>query len=654
MAVDGDPATAWAVADRFNPIGQRIEVSGDLTNLSLLQSQQSGASRMISSVRLDFDNGSSGVVELDDRSLTGSGQPMDVPAGATFVAITITAVAPRPGATDPGPSAVGFAELGLGAHTEVVSLPGDTTGISPTTPLAIVLTRLRTDPLNRWRSDPEPRTIRAFALASDRDLAATFTLHRNDRASDEVLNRLAGVETATSNRRLTGDPGSTAAHAIDGNPTTAWTSPFSDVVGSTLSIPLVATEATSSLELTQPLDESHSVITRVTVTLGDAVSTVDVPAPDGDGRSTITFPAANAAQMSLAIADIAPRTTVDRRYAETTVLPVAITELATPSIAAPRPAATQAECRSDLVEIDGVPVPISVDLQTISSLLSGDAVDVQPCDSPSIALASGPHRLTTAAGSTTGIDVDRIVLSDARPDGIATAANPPTVSVDRTRTTRTATVTNCPTGCWLILGEGYNDGWKATVADLDLGAPRQISGGFNGWRLPASDAPVTVTMTWTPQRTMWIGMALAALSVVACAVLIWRDKAKTDVRVPAAPVMDWPSVPVGRRRSLIAAGTMVVAAGLVISPTYAVVAAVVGLAVVVLRRTLVAGLAALALIASLAALILRRQIRYRLAANPSWPAAFDDLHRFGLLVVVLLLACTIVDDCPRDQPEQVA
>jgi hypothetical protein len=99
---------------------------------------------------------------------------------------------------------------------------------------------------------------------------------------------------------------------------------------------------------------------------------------------------------------------------------------------------------------------------------------------------------------------------------------------------------------------------------------------------------------------------------------------------------------------------MVVAAGLVISPTYAVVAAVVGLAVVVLRRTLVAGLAALALIASLAALILRRQIRYRLAANPSWPAAFDDLHRFGLLVVVLLLACTIVDDCPRDQPEQVA
>ncbi len=533
MAVDGDPATAWAVADRFNPIGQRIEVSGDLANLSLLQSQQSGASRMISTVRLDFDNAGSDVVELDDRSLTGSGQPIDVPSGATFVAITITAVAPRPGATDPGPSAVGFAELGLGAHTEVVSLPRDTTGISPATPLAIVLTRLRTDPLNRWRSDPEPRTIREFALASDRDLAATFTLRRNDRASDEVLNHLAGIETATSNRRLTGDPGSTAAHAIDGDPTTAWTSPFSDVVGSTLSIPLVPSEATSSLDLTQPLDDSHSLITQVTVTVGDAASTVDVSPPDSNGRSTISFPAANATEMSLTVADIAPRTTVDRRYAETTVLPVAITELETPSIAAPRPTAAQPECRSDLVEIDGVPVPISVDQATMSSLLSGDAVDVQPCDSPSLALGAGPHRLTTAAGLTTGIDVDRIVLSDTNPaatTATATTATGPMVSVDRTRTTRTATVTQCPTGCWLILGEGYNDGWKATAAGLDLGAPRQISGGFNGWRLPASDDPVTVTMSWTPQRTMWIGMALAVLAVVACGVLIWRDKAKADAR----------------------------------------------------------------------------------------------------------------------------
>ncbi len=292
MAVDGDPATAWLVADRFNPIGQAIEVTGDVSNLSLLQSQQPGASRMISSVRLDFDGAPSQVVDLDDTSLHDAGQRVDVPAGSRFARITITGVATRPGGTDPGPSAVGFAELGLGTHDEVVTVPSDTTGIAADTPLAIVLTRLRTDPLNRWRSDPEPRLVRDFTLGSARDLAPTFTLRRNARASDEMLNGLAGVVTATSNRRLTGDPGSTAAHAVDGDLTTAWTSPFSDVVGSTLTVPLDPTVTTSELVLTQPVDEQHSTITRLDVAI-DGVSTVlDVPAPDATGRSRIQVPAA--------------------------------------------------------------------------------------------------------------------------------------------------------------------------------------------------------------------------------------------------------------------------------------------------------------------------------------------------------------------------
>ena len=159
----------------------------------------------------------------------------------------------------------------------------------------------------------------------------------------------------------------------------------------------------------------------------------------------------------------------------------------------------------------------------------------------------------------------------------------PTVAVDRTRTTRTATVTNCPAGCWLILGEGFNDGWEAETDGADLGAPRPISGGFNGWWLPGSESPVTVTMTWAPQRTMWIGMAMAALAVIACALLVWRDKAHDEAPIPAAPVAHWPPEPVDRRRALIAAGALVAVSALTISPGYAGVAAIVGLAVVVLQ-----------------------------------------------------------------------
>src|SRR4051794_14359009 len=651
MAVDGDPSTAWVVGDRSNPIGQRLEVRGDVAELALLQSSQLGASRMITAVHIDFDNGPPHDVQLDESSLTGDGQPIDVPNGATFAGITITAVAPRPGATDPGPSAVGFAELGLGAHTEVVALPSDTAKVQAQTPVTVVLTRLRTDPLNRWRSDPEPRMIRQFVVDSDRDFTTRITLRRNDRASDALLNDLSVLTTAASNRRLTGDPEATAAHAIDGDPTTAWTSPFSNAVGSALTIPLDPAVAPSTVTLTQPVDDQHSVISRVVLTIGGTSTAIDVPPPDQTGKSTITFPSVGADSMTLTVDAIDARTTIDRRYGEVTVLPVAINEITSPSIVAPRPVLRETQCRTDLVSIDGTALDVEVTADALGELAAGQPVVVKPCESPTQHFAAGTHRVDSQPGVNTGIDVDRVVLSD---DNAPADVAPPSVTVRRTRTTRTAPVPSCPAGCWLILGEGLNDGWQARAGSKDLGPPQQISGGFNGWRLPPSTTPTTVTMTWTPQRTMWVGMILAGLVVLACAVLVWRDREQSRVPVVAAPEVDWPSRQTGRRPAVIVAAVVASLALLTISPLYGALAALIGVTVIVARRPWIAGVASLALIGALGAAIVRRQLRYRLVANPSWPAAFDDLHRLGLLVVVLLLAATIVDDVPENYPDDQA
>jgi arabinofuranan 3-O-arabinosyltransferase len=339
---------------------------------------------------------------------------------------------------------------------------------------------------------------------------------------------------------------------------------------------------------------------------------------------------------------------------------VAISEIEAPSIAAATPLPAQPTCRTDLVSFDGQPIAVEIGPDTITQLLAGATATVLPCDGVALNVAAGTHRLTTTAGGITGIDVDRVVMRDAPGAAVDAAApiaapeTPSSVSVQRTRITRTATVTNCPTGCWLILGEGFNDGWQAEQGSTDLGPPRQISGGFNGWWLSGSESPVTVTMTWTPQRTMWVGMILALLGLLLCAALIWRDDTQTEMTVPNEPVPDWPPHPVGRRRSVIAAVALVALACLTISPKYGLIAAVVGVAMVVARRPIVAGAAAVVLMSGLAALIVRRQIRYHLVANPSWPAAFDDLHRLGLLVVVLLLASTIADDYREQQEEQLS
>jgi arabinofuranan 3-O-arabinosyltransferase len=651
MAVDGDPSTAWLVADRGNPMGEQIEVAGDVSKLSLLQSQQLGASRMISSVSIQYDTGEPHLVNLDATSLQGSGQRIVVPDGATSARITITGIAARSGGTDPGPSGVGFAELGLGAHPEVVRMPDDVRTVPAATPLAVVMTRLRTDPLNRWRSDPEPRMIREFMLPTSRNVAPSVTLRADARATDELLNTLDGMQLATSNRRLIGDPASAARFAVDGDPATAWTSPFSNVVGSTLDIPLDASVSTTSLDISQPSDDRHSTITRVVVTVGKVSTTVDVPPPDAQGRSSITLPASAGASMSLTVDAITPRTTIDRRYAEPTVLPAAITELATPALAATRPAPSAPECRTDLIDIDGHPLGVLVTSATRGDLSSGKPVTAQPCDNQPLDLAAGTHRLTTASGLTTGLDVDQVVL---RSGDVTESPPPPQVSVARTRTARTATVAPCPSGCWLMLGEGYNPGWAATRDGVDLGAPRQISGGFNGWWLPASTVATTVTMTWTPQRTMWIGMALAALAVLGCLVLIRRDRELDELPLLSVPCVAWPPVPSSRRASAAVAAALVALSALCIAPQYGVYAAAVGVLVVLLKRPLVAGVAAVVLVAAVGALILRREVLYRYFANPDWPGQFADLHRFGLFVVVLLLAGALVDDCRIDEPQQLA
>ncbi|HSB86401.1 MAG TPA: hypothetical protein VLD86_08835, partial [Ilumatobacteraceae bacterium] len=402
----------------------------------------------------------------------------------------------------------------------------------------------------------------------------------------------------------------------------------------------------------QLIDDRHSTISRVTVTIGGTATAVDVAAPGAGGASTITFPAATASSLTLSIDDIVPRTTVDRRYGESTVLPVAISEIQAPTISRPRSAFVAPECRDDLVQIDGKPLPVRLDHDALTQLLAGRAVDVSTCDGSAVQLAAGQHRLTTTAGAGTGIDVDRVVLRNGAPAVGGLAA--PTVDVSRTRTTRTATVSNCPSGCWLILGEGFNDGWQATVGGHSLGAPRQIDGGFNGWWLPGASGPVTVTMRWTPQRTMWIGLTLAGLAVVACIVLIWRDRRRGELPVVDSPIVGWPIAAVPRRAAVAIGAATAVLAAVCISPKYGAIAAVLGAAIAVLRRPVLAGLLSILTIAGCTAVILRRQLRYHLVANPSWPAAFDDLHRAGLLAVVLLLAATLADECPPVEPEQVS
>ena len=93
----------------------------------------------------------------------------------------------------------------------------------------------------------------------------------------------------------------------------------------------------------------------------------------------------------------------------------------------------------------------------------------------------------------------------------------------------------CPGGCWLVFGQGYNEGWLATDrAAGDLGPSRPMSGGFNGWWLAPSNEPHEIEIRFAPQRRLDLALAISLLATLAClAVVIGSSVAER--RRKAAP-----------------------------------------------------------------------------------------------------------------------
>ena len=256
MAVDGDPTTAWLVADRAPAEGQRIRfrVAEPIDHVTLHQPQGAGAVRHLGAVTIAVDDRAPQHVTLDERSLSAGGQRVDLDptSGPSTVTITIDGVVVPDPTLGPASAAVGFSEVdfGLGPTIEVVRPPVVVTSAMTSggtaTPVTYVLTRLRTRPTDRWRSDPEAAMVREITVPAEQAFTPTVTVRLDQRATDAVLAGLLGITGAQASARLTGAPSAAGWSATDGDPTTAWITPFGQAVGSTLDAQAAAADCPSS------------------------------------------------------------------------------------------------------------------------------------------------------------------------------------------------------------------------------------------------------------------------------------------------------------------------------------------------------------------------------------------------------------------------
>jgi arabinofuranan 3-O-arabinosyltransferase len=567
-ALDGDPYTSWRANAFGDARGQqiRIDLEGPITtdHVNLVQPLTGGRNRWITEMELRFDGGRAFSVTLDPSSRTLGGQTVDF-GRRTFEHLEVTVKQTSNARTNlfGKDDAVGFAEIRLrderSAHDvemrEVLQMPTDLVDAlgadAATHPIVLVMRRDAVRPVPP-RSQPELSIDRRFTLPGDRTFVLTGNAEITPDAPASELQAAfrvpdaahGGVSTSWS-QFLFGCMKCTANNAIDGDPGTAWQTPFVGVRGEWMQFKSAAPLSFDHMDLRVFADGRHSVpkALRLDVDGRTRMLTLpeitDQPAENASTAVRLTFPRITGHTVRVTVADV--REERSRRFATSTtdLMPVGISELGIPGLhlpaASPR---IDSGCRSDLVAIDGTPMPVRITgrAATADQLM---ALSVTPCDPrdaarvPELTLGRGAHTLTSARGKDVGFLLDRLVLASGTVNAPVTTKNgvvtevrppaPPTPRLQVVRSGRTSVrvhVSGATTPFWMVLGESQSPGWHADViGGRGLGTPQLVDGYANGWLVTPAASDFDITMEWTPQKQVRAALWISLLAAVVCLVI---------------------------------------------------------------------------------------------------------------------------------------
>ena len=713
-AFDGDPATSWRVGDFSDVQGERLQV--ELTkptttdHVDLVQPLVGARNRFITRIGVLLDGHDIGTFSLDQRSRERSGQRVDI-GRHRFSKLELMVRGDNIGALRryDGISAVGIAELRVGTARvdEVVRLPSEMLGAagsdSASHELDVLLSRERSDPVDPGREDEEESMVRTFSLPTSRTFALTGDARISAHVPAPAVDRLLGFPaagdggyTVSSSSYLRGILGTRATVALDGDPATAWQPAFGEAsqIGAWLDVKLPQPVKVDHLSLVLTTDGNHSVPTRLRIEGGGRKRTVQVP-PLTDRRGsaattpiTVRFAPVTAAHLRVVVEAVRPVKNTDYYSEQPVFRPIGVAELGIPGVRPARaPAQLSGACRKGLLRVDGRPVGLRI---TGSAKDAGarSALRVSLCGKGDGGLTLGPgtHLLRAAKGKRTGIDLDRLALaSAARPSGAvavaassaastssAAAGGTPQVKVTSDgRTNMKLQVRGATKPFWLVLGQSYNQGWTAKIAGgASLGKQTVVDGYANGWYVdPKGRRELGVTLAWTPQRSVWVALALSSASFALCLVLAlwgWRRRPSqvglTRASRGVGPALPELSSPLSFARdasrlrpvqATVLAVSCGVVAGLVVSPLVG-VGTLAAVALSLRRgrysRAVITG-GAVAAVGLTAAFVLARQVFHGgPPADFTWVTYFEPAHVLAWIALVFLAADVVIELVLRRSP----
>jgi len=683
-AVDGDPATAWRTAADMPVVGERLELTLDepttTARLTFL-APQSAVNRWVTRVALRFDDGDAIEVDLGERSRTSPGQVVDI-GERTFrrVSIEIVADSAGPQGRYGGLTSTGFAEVGLAGLRldEVIRPPLDLLERagrrSRAHALAVVLTRLRAAPTDVGHDDEERFLARVLAVPTERSFRLEGTARVSPRTDDATLSSLLdepGRVQATSSKRLAGRAGRASA-ALDGDPRTAWTTPFDATVGEWIALRQASPTSLARLDLQLVADGRHSVPTRLGIEAdGVRVATVALPAiTDGTAVGhTVTVPIdlpapVVAAQVRIVVDDVRPVQTRQWSRHALLTMPVGIAELGWPGTqVTPATGTFTSGCRDDLLTVDGEAVGVVV-TGPMANAATGGALELTTCGGDPVVLPAGDHEIRAADGRSTGLDLDRMVLRSAAGGEASTAEGTlrsevavtdrpaQTEVLHQTADSLSLRVTGAEPGTplWIDFGQSYNLGWTASIEGEDLGAPALVGGFANGWRVEPPSESFVVALTFAPQRRVDLALWFSAAAALLCLGLAVRKAPRAmAVTVSLPEALSRASIegplrpPLAVRTTLLLSLALGLTAALVINPLIgALIAALTFVSARGLVPRWVTSLVAPAAMALSGGYVTLSVVRRHTLPGLEWPSELTRAHPVAWLAVLALVVDVVV------------
>jgi arabinofuranan 3-O-arabinosyltransferase len=549
-AFDGNPGTSWLADPTLDDSRHWIEIGFDhprnVTHIDLLEDQ------------------SDPLVHLDQVRVNGRPFPIHRGwnrlnvglRGATAIRVAITAVH-GPGSNSR--SVGGIAEIRIpGVSVRELLRPPllaeqalRSTDLSHTT-LTYVFERTTADQplqrgpaqaqmlihgdrlqaeasLTRLAQDPEQGIARVIDPPAARRWRISGLATVSPAAPDTAIDRVAGTRTDgssfNSSGRLEGRPGYRASAAFDGSPRTAWVAPLSDQQPAWIVWRTPQTHVLRRLVLTHSaLPARFPTLVSLSADGGPAVmSTV------GSGGSVVLLRPLRGRTFKLTVL----------RAAGSNRPSVALAGIAGAGIPTatnpPGGTAIRGRCGELTASIAGQRAPLMA-RGSVAALDQGQPLPLTLCGAP-VDVPATETDVTVAPALFRPL---LVALRSRAPDPFARTA----VASHRGVTDSGHQVSGSYTGVqvrvtepsWLVLGESFNRGWRATCNGRSLGLPMVIDGFANGWRITPSCR--SVSLSFAPQTFVSAGLVAGAL---ACAVLLLVLILRRPRSQPAPPPTDLPA-----------------------------------------------------------------------------------------------------------------